>query len=107
MTLIADALARYPFRRQGPLESNTDYVRALIAHVESRDFAAAHELRVGRRQADWTTEDVAVHTRITRLPPRAALTPAPSPAWGLVDPSPYMTTEDSLPDRAQRARPAL
>jgi len=34
------------------------YFRALVAHVHKHDWSAAHELRVGRPQAEWTPADV-------------------------------------------------
>jgi hypothetical protein len=65
MTMIEDAIARYHF----PMPADGDYLQALIAHVEARNFAAAHELRVGRRQAEWTAADrAAFEDRIRALP---------------------------------------
>jgi len=48
----------YGFRPLGA-EDPAQYRDALIAYVRNRDFAAAHELRVGRAQADWTPDDIA------------------------------------------------
>jgi len=56
---IAAAAEKYEFRRRGPFEPPGAYRDAVIAHVESRDYSAAHELRVGRPQAQWTAADVA------------------------------------------------
>lgn len=64
--LIARAVHRYDFRRRGPFEADGEYRDALIAHVESRDWAAGHELRVGRLQADWTPDDVLDFSRRMR-----------------------------------------
>jgi hypothetical protein len=56
--LIARALVTYQFRMPSPEESPAAFLDALIAHVHRHNYAAAHELRVGRRQADWTPDDV-------------------------------------------------
>lgn len=55
--LIAAALSRYPFRAKRTHETATAYREAVIRHVHSHDFAAAHELRLNKRQADWTSAD--------------------------------------------------
>lgn len=52
------AAAAYGFRPRRRGEDEAAYFAALIEHVESRDYAAAHELRLGRRQAEWTASDV-------------------------------------------------
>src|SRR5262245_16559859 len=51
---IRAAAITYDFRGKRPGESDKRYRDAVIAHVETRDMARAHELRVGKRQADWT-----------------------------------------------------
>jgi hypothetical protein len=56
--LIAEAATRHRFRQRGPFEGAEQYAAALITHLENEDWAMAHEVRVGRRQADWTPEDV-------------------------------------------------
>lgn len=56
--LIAAAVARFDFRPRGPFETPDQYLEALIDYAASRDNSAAHELRTGRRQADWTPEDL-------------------------------------------------
>lgn len=56
--LMRAAMTRYPFRAARSGEAPADYLAALVAHVEQRDYAAAHELRVGRPQAQWTQADV-------------------------------------------------
>jgi hypothetical protein len=67
--LIVKALADYPFREAAPGESGADYLRALAAHVEQHDFAMAHELRLGRAQADWTPDEInAFRDRMLALP---------------------------------------
>jgi hypothetical protein len=58
LEMMKAAAAKHDFRPLGA-EDPAQYREALIRHVRSRDFAAAHELRVGRAQADWTVEDVA------------------------------------------------
>jgi hypothetical protein len=59
LRLIAQYAKAYDFRSRGPFEGQRQYLEALIVHVENRDMAAAHELRVGRPQKDWTPDDVA------------------------------------------------
>lgn len=67
---IADAAVTYGFRRRGPFEPPGVYRDAVIAHVETRDYAAAHELRVGRPQAAWTASDVeSFHERLSHWNP--------------------------------------
>lgn len=67
--LIAAAARQYQFRRQLKRETAAAYRLALIDHVEVHDFAMAHELRLGKRQPDWTTEEVtAFKNRLLELP---------------------------------------
>lgn len=67
--LIATAAARYQFRRRLRTETAAAYRHALIDHVESRDFAAAFELRIGKPQAEWAPDDVHdFKTRIFKIP---------------------------------------
>jgi hypothetical protein len=67
--MIAAAARQYQFRRQLKKESAAAYRHALIAHVESHDFAMAHELRLGKPQPEWTVEEViAFKHRILELP---------------------------------------
>ena len=77
--LIAEAVTRFAFRQRGPFEGAADYLAALIAHAETRDYAAAHELRTGRRQEAWTAADVtAFRDRMMgnhHGPPRETLRP--------------------------------
>jgi hypothetical protein len=56
--LVAAALRQYEFRGPRPDEQPTQYLAALIDHVETRDYAAAHELRVGKPQAEWSPAEV-------------------------------------------------
>ena len=56
--LIVSALVKYPFRPALAGESPEAFREALIAFVEIRDFGLAHEIRLGRVQADWTPADV-------------------------------------------------
>jgi hypothetical protein len=79
--LMVRALATYPFRERGIFEGERQYMAALIAHVADRDLAMAHELRVGRRQAEWTPDDVAQFRELmlaTHRPPRETLGPRTS-----------------------------
>ena len=91
--IIARARATYPFRGRGPFESEAQYREALIAHVETRDFALAHELRVGRAQVEWSPADVqAFRDHIEGLPgPRTEAAQAPrhimSAKVGLLSPA--------------------
>ena len=56
MESLTDVITRmaktYRFRPRGPFESWTEYRAALIPFAETRDYAAAHEVRVGRAQAE-------------------------------------------------------
>lgn len=56
--MVIAAAARHNFRPRRTHEPAETYRLAVIDHVESFDFAAAHELRVGRPQAEWTADDV-------------------------------------------------
>ncbi len=58
LLMIVDAVAKYEFRLPTREEDKLEYIKELIRHVDKRDWSAAHELRVGRRQVDWTPEDV-------------------------------------------------
>lgn len=100
---MALAARTYDFRARGPFEGVQSYRAALIAHVEPRDFALAHELRTGRRQADWTPEDVAAfrsHLFDTdHHPPREFLPPAS--ALAIVTSGPYPVGEAVLEELAR------
>lgn len=56
--IIARVARTYGFRARGPFEGKEQYREALIDHAQRRDYAAAHEVRVGRAQAAWRPEDV-------------------------------------------------
>jgi hypothetical protein len=56
--LISHALTMYPFRDPQPDESDEHYMHAVVAHVRAHDMGLAFELVVGRRQADWTPDQV-------------------------------------------------
>src|SRR4051812_36955281 len=73
--LLAEATLRYPFRPQHRDESAVDYLRAVIAHIQSHDWAMAYEIRLGRRQADWTADDVAQFKAEVLSLPRPRHTP--------------------------------
>jgi hypothetical protein len=55
--LIRAAVRKFRFRSRHAGETEADYRMALIAFVAHRDFAAGHELRLGKRQADWSSAD--------------------------------------------------
>lgn len=102
--LIVHAAKTYDFRARGPFEGQRQYLAALIAHVQDRDYAMAHELRLGRRQADWTHDDIeAFRRRIFDLqgPP---LDPPPRGFAHLVafDGGHHPVTEAALLDLAAR-----
>lgn len=102
--LVAKAIATYGFRERRPHEDRAAYLDALIRHVHDRDFAAAHELRVGRAQADWTPEDAAqFRTRLERIPYSAhELSPGMHAFQVVHEPGPYATDEPSLLTLADR-----
>jgi hypothetical protein len=62
----------FPAPTTADLANPEAYERALIAHVHKRDYAAAHELRIGKVQADWTPAEVDGFERLLRGMPRAA-----------------------------------
>lgn len=67
--LIATAAERYQFRRKLKTETAAAYRHALTVHVEARDFAAAHELRIGKLQAEWAPDDVRdFQTHVLKIP---------------------------------------
>jgi hypothetical protein len=103
--LIDRAVTTYQFRRRGPFEGRAAYLAALVDHVESRDFAAAHELRVGRVQGEWTPADVTAFYEHMKgrgaTPPRETL--KPGTAIPLIElPDRYVVTEGVLLDLAAR-----
>lgn len=55
--LVAAAIRKHEFRDAQAGETVDQYLAALIDHVETRDFAEAHELRLGKPQAEWTPEE--------------------------------------------------
>ena len=53
MSILIDALGKYPFRERHPEESDEQYTKAVIDFIETRDWALAHEIRVNTRQPEW------------------------------------------------------
>lgn len=51
------AAITYGFRARRPDESVRAYHEALVTFVESRNYGAGHELRIGKPRAAWTPED--------------------------------------------------
>jgi hypothetical protein len=96
--LIDDAIKRYKFRRRFSGEPEPVYLRKLIQFVAHRDYAAAHELRVGKRQADWTSEEA--HDFRQRLSgprdPKAHDPRVPFACVMLDDPGPYPVHDANL-----------
>jgi hypothetical protein len=71
-TLLRSIALKYGFRPRGPGEGLARYRAALIEYVVVRDYAAAHEARVGRRQAEWSPVEAQAfeaHLRARRPPP--------------------------------------
>ncbi len=66
--MIMAAAIKYNFRQPtDPTPAGVAaYVRDLIAHVNSRDWAAAHELRIGKPQAEWTPDDANGFARLLK-----------------------------------------
>jgi hypothetical protein len=58
LVILDEALQRYPFRGPEAGEDPAVYLRALVEHVRKRDMALAHELLLGKRQAEWSPEEV-------------------------------------------------
>ncbi len=107
LALVAEAMITYHFRAPRVGERAADYLAALIDHVQSRDLAAGHELRLGKRQADWTpAEGLAFSERMRALPG-----PREDGIRGrftqVRDPGPYDVTEAQLITLARRGITAL
>lgn len=51
------AAEKYHFRRRRTHESEAFWRAALILYIEHRDWGLAHELRVGKPQAEWTPDE--------------------------------------------------
>jgi hypothetical protein len=64
--LLRAALATYPFRAPHPHEDAETYRAEAVRHLESHDWALAHEVRLGKPQAAWTADDVAAFERRIR-----------------------------------------
>jgi hypothetical protein len=105
VTLIADAIRRFKFRAQRSTETATEYRGALIRHVAQRDFAAAHELRLNKRQADWTSDEArGFREHMERLPRSTHEVDAgPIGFPVLTTPDRFPATDDSLLVMATRA----
>lgn len=58
INIIINAAKKFEFREPEAEEDPMKYVLDLYRHVTKRDLAAAHEIRVGRLQLDWTPEDI-------------------------------------------------
>ncbi len=67
--LTIEIAVLYDFRAPRPGESESEYREAVIRHVEIRDWSAANEVRLQKRQADWTPAEVdAFVARVKRKP---------------------------------------
>jgi hypothetical protein len=55
--LIARHTARWGFRPRGPFEGAQQYRDAVIAFLETRDWAASFEVRIGKPQPEWSTDE--------------------------------------------------
>ena len=65
--LITQHTTRWKFRRRGPFESAQAYVDAVIAFLQTRDWAASFEVRLGKPQTEWSAADVqSFHDHLTR-----------------------------------------
>jgi hypothetical protein len=56
--LIAQHTTRWGFRKRGPFEGPQQYIDAVIAFLQTRDWAASFEVRLGKPQREWTAADV-------------------------------------------------
>jgi hypothetical protein len=76
--LIAHALKLYPFRPPDPGEPPNAYIHAVVHHIADHDWALAFEIRLGRRQADWTPADTKLFKdyAMSLRPPSAEKQPA-------------------------------
>jgi hypothetical protein len=104
--LLRAAAARYNFRARKPSETGAEYRSALIRHVQQRDYAAAHELRLDKRQADWTSAEAQAFREHLQAMPRSAhelenhLVEFPA----IKDPDQHLpVSDDTLVTMAQRA----
>jgi len=107
--LMAAAAAAWGFRPRGPFEGQEAYRAALIEHVECRDYATAHELRVGRRQSAWTDADLEAfrrHMLERRGEPRQELPPGTVLVGGVIG-GEFEATEDGLLSLARTALAAF
>lgn len=101
--LVANAIVTYGFRLPTEGDDQGAYLRALIQHVAQHDYAAAHELRVGKPQAEWTPADVtSFEASMRRRQPKTefAADETPPVIQGLAI-SGFAVTEASLLDLAR------
>lgn len=79
--LMARAIVDYGFRLPIKGDDGNAYLAALIEHVADHDLAAAHELRIGKPQAQWTPQEVtAFRDAMMALPgPRSSFAPQDEP----------------------------
>jgi hypothetical protein len=103
--LLRAAVRRFRFRRARPDEPPEAYRAAVIDFVMSRDFGAAHELRLDKPQAEWTPEDAQGFVEHLRGMPHPRLGPLPpgSAIPVLRTPGPFAVTDDTLRELARCA----
>lgn len=109
-SMLIEYATRYGFRPRRFDESLDIYREALVEHVRIRDYSAAHELRVGRLQPEWTPEDVKdFHDRMMRgSGPRREFPPGHVQPFAMLrDDGPYDVTEAGLLTLADRALEAV
>lgn len=100
---IIGAVLTFGFRPKRPGESDAAYRAAVIDHVEGRDMARGHELRIGKPQAQWTkAETEAFIARCRALPgPRDHFKPGRQQEFEIAETGSYAVTEASLVELAQ------
>ena len=86
----------FSFRRSLPGESLEAYRAALVAHVDRQDMAAAHEIRVGRQQRDWTQADIEAFTQHTATLPGPSSTLHQQAFVTRIEEGPFEVSEQGL-----------
>lgn len=96
--LLEHALKLYPFRPPDPGEPGVAYITAAVTHVAQHDWALSFEIRLGRRQADWTPADTKLFKDYVMVlrPPAAEKQPADVRIGKVIAGGTWPVTDDAM-----------
>lgn len=107
--ILTAALTQYPFRTRRATEHRDAYLAAVVDHLRSYDWGLSEEVRIGKRQADWTGAEVTAFEQrlLSKRQTSQEFSPGVHHIIGEEDPGPYPVTENYLLEMASIVLDAL